>query len=193
MNRKLLSTTTALLTIASFGTPAFANEWIQQSVLAKDHKAYCNDVIGQQARNNTGTSNQNMIGSQSGSNNHSSSQEYQRNKQLGMQGGGGIGPVNFKLGFQSNSSNSGRTTIASANQFSKSWDNSSQHSFDRSTITSESVGKDCSTFVQGASMVEVAKIKADTERAGFQTQQNMAVMGMLLGWPQQQQQQQQQP
>jgi len=186
MNLKLFSTMFTSIVLSSSILPALAGEyqfrtWVNQDVLATDHKAYCDDVIGQQVRNNTGSINQNDIGSQGYASNRSSMQEYSNSKQSGTQAGVGLGPIGFKFGQQSSNSNSGRTANTSANQSNNSWDRSSQRTFDRSTVTSESVGKNCSAFVQSGAMVEATQINAETDRMGMRTQERMGMFNMLFG------------
>lgn len=183
MNLKLFSTMFTSIVLSSSMLPALAGEfqpWINRSVLATDHKAYCNDIIGQQIRNNTGSVSQNDIGSQGYARNSSSMQERNNSRQSGTQAGVGLGPIGFKFGQQSSNNNSRRTANSWAMQANSSWDKSSQRTFDHSTVTSESVGKDCSAFVQAGSMVEMTQINAETDRMGIRAQQQMGIFEMMF-------------
>lgn len=184
MRLKLLPTLVTTVALLSPVLPARADNfqpWINQSVLATDHRAYCSDLVGQQVQNDIGTQGQNDIGSLRTSSGQSQQQDESHSSNMG----GGINILGVGGKVQSSNSSSSRVAGSSNNQFGQSWNNSSQGSWDRSTVTSTTVGQNCDAFVQAGALVEAAHMNAETQRMGIQTQERMSIFGNIMGWTRQ--------
>jgi hypothetical protein len=184
--RRQLSFLLPVLTFLSSSLPAHADEfqpWINRSVLATDHQAYCNDVIGQQVQNDNGMYRQNDIGAQAFASSRQQQQQNSTNSQVGGGGGIGLGPIKLNGNGHSNNASSNRTAFSSSSQFNQNWDNSYQVASNHDSIRSESVGKNCSDFVKSGAFVEATQINAETQRMGIQSQESMFMFQGLLSPP----------
>jgi len=175
MRLRLFTSLITATTILTSVLPAYAEPgpWISRDVLATDHQAYCNDIIGQDIQRNQGSYAQNDIGSWSNSSNRSQMASRNSTKKKGGGGGIGFGPIQLGGSGQSSRSEASRSAEESRRSSNSSWDRSSQYSYDRSTVTSVAVGKDCDGFNRSAAQVETTLINAETNRMAIEAKERV--------------------
>ena len=84
MRLNLFTSLIAATTIFTSVLPASAEpykSWINESVLATDQRAYCDDIVAQNVKNNSGSINQNNSGSIGVSSSYSNQQSYNRSSE----------------------------------------------------------------------------------------------------------------
>ena len=167
MRLNLFTSLIAATTIFTSVLPASAEpykSWINESVLATDHRAYCDDIVAQNVKNNSGSINQNNSGSIGVSSSYSNQQSYNRSSE--KSGGGGFSFAGFGINGKGGSKNSTARTASnnSKNNRNSSWNRNSRITYDRSTVTSETVGENCSTFVHSAAQRDINYEQQKTNR-----------------------------
>ncbi len=116
---------------------------------------------------------QNDIGSQSSSNSNSRMQSSNSTTNKGGKGRLKLGRFSIGGGRQRSQNHAQRTANQSNSSFNSSQDKSFQFSYDRTTTTSSTVGKNCDAFVQGAAHIEAASINAETNRKAIEAKERV--------------------
>lgn len=161
------------IAIVTSTAPAYANptEWINPEVLRENPQAYCNDVIGQNVQNDVDSYDQNDIQSGSSSSSQSHNEYHSRTRKRGGNGGFGFGGFNIKAGGKGSRSSVDKINRSSSNSSESFRDKSYKEFRDRSSVTSVAVGKNCSSFVEGAAAIQINETNSRIERLRMRYQQ----------------------
>lgn len=176
MRLNLLTSSIAVITIFTSVLPASAEpykSWIDSNVLTTDHRAYCDDIVAQNIQNKVGSYNQNNSGSISNSRRYSNQQAYNRSSE--KSGGGGFSFAGFGINGKGGSkkSEARRASNNSRSSHNNSWNRDLGTTYDRTTVTSVTAGKNCSTLVHSAAQRDINYEQQKTNRMAIEAKERV--------------------
>ena len=163
MHSKFACVLAIATTLATPSFPAYANpadSWIQNNVLMADPQAYCDDNVGQNMTETETHQRQNNSGSRFQSRERSQSRhQTNSNNTSGRAGFLGLGGR-----FRRETNSSDRQNSSNNQRLQSRFNRDSENASRTQTITSVTVGHNCSTFVEAASQRDIAVTQADAQR-----------------------------
>jgi len=174
MRSKIAYTLVITTTLLASALPARANpsdSWIQTSVLATDHRAYCDDIVAQNVTSTESHHRQNNSGSQrqSSANSNSSRNSRSRSRQIGGRFLGIGGNI------RNQSTSDSRQNSRSQNESESRFDRGFERSNSSNIVTSVTAGQNCSTFVESAAQRDISITNANAQRDIATTNANAEV------------------
>ena len=157
--------------------PAHAEQYqslFNQQALDNNPLLYCSDTPGQQAQNDKLEERQNNIFGQSDAN----SQAHQNANSVNTSGGLNVGIGVYKVGLSASHGQSSSESNASSNSESSHEDTSYQHGYDRGTVRTEIIGKNCNAFNQAAAQRDMAHMNYELQRSRDSTD----LFHKVVGW-----------
>ena len=169
MRLNLVTSLIAAATILTSALPASAQSesWVNSDVLSTDHRAYCDDMVGQNIENDIGSHKDSSSGSRSSSSNSSRQRNSNRSNQSNRGGGVRVGRIGINRQRSSKNSQANSSSLRNSTNRERTWDTSSENSYDRTTVESVAVGKNCSTFIDAAAKRDINREQQETTRMGI--------------------------
>lgn len=157
--------------------PAYAEPYqslFNRQALKDNPLLYCSDTAGQQAQNNKLEERQNNIHGQSSAN----AQSHQESDSANTSGSLSVGVMGKTFGGSVSHGHSRSESNAASNSQSSNEDTGSQHAYDRGTIKTEIIGKDCNAFNQAAAQRDIARMNYELMRRRDST----SLFHRVVGW-----------
>ena len=176
MRLNLVTSLIAATTILTSALPASAQSsesWINTDVLSTDHRAYCDDMVGQNIQSDVGSNSYGSSGSTSSSSQHSHNRNSNRSNQSNRGGGVRVGRIGINRQRSSKNSQANSSSLRNSTNRERTWDRSSENSYDRTTVENVVAGKNCSTFVESAAQVDINREQQETNRMAIDAKERV--------------------
>lgn len=181
MRLNLMTSLIAATAIFNSVSPALAQSqsWIDRDVLAENHRAYCDDIVAQDTRVNSGSILKNDNGSTSSYYNNSTKYAHHNSKQTSVNAGFNYLKIGGNLGGSQKTISKENNSQNSTSKQENTWNQDSRTDYDRTTITSKVVGENCKAFVDNAARIQMNQDIQKTQRMQIQTQKQLGVFKHL--------------
>jgi hypothetical protein len=182
MRLNLMTSLIAATAIFTSVSPALAQSksWINHDLLAENHRAYCDDIVAQDTHVNKGSLSMNNNGSTSSYDKYSTQQAHNNYSKGSANAGFNYLKIGGSLGGSQEKKNSSSSSKNTVSKQKDTWNKDWHTEYDKTTITSKTVGQNCGIFVQTAGQIEINNEQQKTQRMKIKTQKQLGVFQQMM-------------